>query len=88
MPMAIKVQEVNLEYIINYAKERGFNLDYLGDNVANNAEYFGFDTYLITDGSTETNNVTFTEMTEPGFRQLWKFTQHESPYRFVKIERV
>lgn len=87
MPKAIQVCEDNLDYIMFYAARLGFNLDYLRDNMEVNAAC-DEDTYLITDGTDKDRNVTFTEMTESGFRQIWKFVDHENPNHFVKIERV
>jgi len=88
MPKAIQVRKDNLDFILGFAELMGgFNLDYIEDNMLYNAED-GERTYLITDGDPADRNVTFTEMTESGFRHSWKFTQHENPNQFVTIERV
>lgn len=86
MPKAIRVCEENLEFIIEYAKDRRLNLDYLKDTLEYNAEN-GFDTMLVTDGTPEQNNVTFTEMIEDDFNNSWKFAQAENPNHFVEIVR-
>jgi hypothetical protein len=87
MPKAIRVREDNITMIVEYAKKLYFNLDYLKDNMEYAAE-FGENLYLITDGTSEDDNITFTTFQETDFRRLWKFTQHENPNQFVKIERV
>lgn len=87
MPKAILVTKQNIDFIMEYADNLGFNLDYLPDNVEYNAED-GYATYLITDGTSEKNNVTFTEMTETGFYDSWKFADTFCADHFVEIERV
>jgi thiaminase len=87
MPKAIPVLDENIEFIQDYAKERGFNLDYIQDTKEYYAEY-GYVTYLITDGSNETRNLTFTEMTGADFERIWKFTSNEDPRQFVEIAPV
>lgn len=86
MPSATKVTKENLEYIVYYATMCKLNLDYLKDTMEFNAED-GVNTYLITDGTIEEHNVTFTEVTEPDFRANWKFTDFETS-TFEKIERI
>ena len=87
MPKAIPVIEDNITFIVEYAKALGFNLDYIRDTMEYNAED-GYVTYLITDGTSENNNVTFTEMIEPDFNHNWDFTEQPSLTEFVNIERV
>lgn len=88
MPYAIQVREDNFDFIKEYGREREFDLSDVYDNmIYNQADGFG-KTYLITDGTPENRNVTFTDMTEEGFRQSWKFVDQENPNMFIKIERV
>lgn len=87
MPQAIKVLPENIDFIMEYGREREFDLSSTRDNAEYNAED-GYETYLITDGTPEDRNVTFTAMTETGFRDSWKFVEPENPNMFVKIERV
>ncbi len=87
MPYAIEVREDNIEFIVEYGREREFDLSYVRDNMEYNAED-GFGSYMLTDGTPEKRNVTFTMTTDAGFRQSWKFVEHENPNQFVKIERV
>ena len=93
MPKAIPVLKSNLDYIIKYADNLGFNLDYLPDNlealttyrdVAGNQEVL----YLITDGTSENHNVTFTDVTGSGFEADWTFDEPESPTEFRTIKRI
>lgn len=88
MPRAIQVREDNIDYIDEFARERNFNLDYIRDSMEYNAEEFGWDTYLITDGNEKDNNRTFTMFADVDFRNLWKFKAPEDPKAFVEIERV
>jgi hypothetical protein len=85
MPKAIRVRADNVDAIIAYAGLRRLNLDYLKDTMKYNAELYGEDTFVITDGSQERNNVTFTEMTETDFSTHWKFIKAENPNLFVPI---
>lgn len=86
MPRALKVTEENLDKIVADAKMLKFNLDYLKDTLDYYRECGNI--YLITDGTPEDNNITFTTFTEPDFRHLWKFKSAEMPTEFVEIERV
>ena len=88
MPKAILVTKQNIDFIMAYADNLGFNLDYLPDNVEYNAEEFGWTTYLITDGTPEKNNVTFTAMADADFNYNWKFADTSCEDQFVEIERV
>ena len=87
MPKAIKVQDFNVAYIIQYGANLEFDLSYIGDNMDYNAAD-GFETYLITDGSNEDRNVTFTAFAGPDFHAIWKFAEPEDKYHFTPIERV
>jgi len=87
MPKAILVTKQNINFIIEYADNLGFNLDYLPYNVEDNAD-LGFGTYMITDGTPEKNNVTFTEMNNVDFNYTWKFADTFCADRFVEITRV
>jgi len=87
MPYAIQVRTDNLDFIKEFGHQSEFNLEYIEDNMEYNA-LDGENTYMITDGNMIDRNVTFTEMTESGFRQSWKFVEPENPNQFVKIERV
>lgn len=87
MPKAIRVRDDNIPMIVEYAKELGFDLRHLKDNLEYSDSY-DEDLYLITDGTQENNNITFTEFSGTYFRSIWKFTQHENPNKFVPIERV
>lgn len=87
MPKALKVTEETIDYIVDYAKTRGFTLDYMRDNMEYHAED-GFELYCITDGSVELRNVTFSTFTHPDFFLTWKFSETENPTQFAKIERV
>ncbi len=87
MPKALKVTEDNIEFIIEYGTLLQFNLR----DVKDNREYYaedGWNLYLITDGTVEHNNITFTEFPEVDFFRLWKFKTAEMPTQFVEIERV
>lgn len=87
MPYAIQVREDNIDFIEAHGRDSLFDLSYVKENREYNAED-GENSYLITDGTHADDNVTYTMMTESGFRQSWKFVEHENPNRFVKIERV
>jgi hypothetical protein len=87
MPKAIRLREDNLDFILEYGREREMDLRSTVDNFYYNAAD-GFETMLVTDGTPENRNVTFTDMTEEGFHQSWKFAEQENPNMFVKIERV
>lgn len=85
---AIKVREDNIDYIVEYAREREMNLDYIKDNMEYNA-LDGVDTYVVTDEDPENPlHCTFTDMTDYTFRTHWKFKEHENPNIFVPIERA
>lgn len=87
MPKAIQVREDNIDYIYDYGAKLGFDLRHLRDNMEVNA-IDGFDTYIMTDGSAELNNVTFTEFIDEDFFHSWKFTESQNPNHFVQITRV
>lgn len=93
MPRAIQVMPDNLDAINEFANARGFNLDYLPDeledlklnrDIAKKADVL----MLITDGSIENNNVTFTTMCGEDFDQTWQYINTQSPTEFHEIERV
>lgn len=93
MPRAIPVLESNVDFIVEYAKALGFNLDHLYDdlkdlpmhrNVAGPQETL----YLITDGTKSDHNLTFTTVSGEGFQQNWAFTDTERIANFVEIKRV
>lgn len=87
MPKALKVRPDNLWYIMQYGKELNMNLSDIKDDFEIATED-GFEFYVITDGSLEHNNVTFTTSYASTFFDYWKFTRKEEPYQFVEIERV
>lgn len=88
MPYAIQVTEDNFDFIKEFGHQSEFDLSYVYDNmIYNKADGLG-ETYLITDGNMIDRNVTFTAMSEDGFRQSWKFVTPQRPDRFTKIERV
>jgi len=84
MPRAIKVTDETIPYIDAHAAENGFRLD-TRDEVEFNAS-FGAETYLITDGQKETNNVVYTFMWGADFENTWKFENTESD-KFETIVR-
>lgn len=84
MPRAIHLTEHNVDKIVEEAKSLGYSLSYLRDTIEYNAEN-GFDTYLVTDGASATNNITFTEFVDTDFHRIWKFAEAESPTEFVEI---
>lgn len=87
MPKALKVRPDNLWYIIAYGKDMNMNLTDIRDTFKLATED-GFEFYVITDGSLEDNNVTFTTSYASTFFDYWKFTKEEQNYEFVEIERV
>jgi hypothetical protein len=84
MPKAIFVTPQNTKYIIDYAAALDMNLSDLPDNLWSNSQD-GFSTYVITDGTKELNNVTFTTMTHTSFEQYWKFADTFCADYFVEI---
>ena len=87
MPKALKVRDDNIFVIVNYAKERGFDLSYIRDAYEDATED-GFEFYVMTDGTPEENNVTFTEFYGSDLGVLWKFKNKEQPYSFEEVERI
>lgn len=87
MPKAIKVTEKNIPDILVYAHKREFNLDNLSYSLEDTASY-GQDLYLITDGTMENHNVTFTEMWSADFFRNWKFTNEQFEFDFAEIEKA
>jgi len=89
MPKAVKLTEENIPHLIDYASKLQFNLDYLQDEMSYNTEEFGCDTYLITDGTPEENNVTFTAKPGIDFLHIWKFENpQEWTHGFTRIVRI
>ena len=94
MPKAIPVLESNLDYIIKYADNLGFNLDYLPDNLEYTTTTYRTAAgepevlYMITDGTSENHNVTFTDMSGSAFDEYWTFDELESPTEFRTIKRI
>jgi len=84
MPRAIKVTEKTIPYIDAHAAENGFRLD-TRDEMEFNAEY-GAETYLITDGQKDTNNVVYTFLWRADFEKIWKFDNTETD-KFETIVR-
>lgn len=87
MPKALKVTEKNIENIIAFGQTLDFNLGDIKYDLEDAADY-GHDLYVVTDGTPENNNVTFTTIRSDDFSRLWKFTSPEMTTDFVKIERV
>lgn len=87
MLKALKVRQDNLWYIMQYGKDLNMNLADIKDDFEVATED-GFDIYVLTDGSLEHNNVTFTTTYASTFFDYWKFTQKEEPYQFVEIEKI
>lgn len=87
MPKAIHVREDNLQQILDDAPILFFKLDALSDALYDSTDN-GDNLYLITDGTFEERNITYTTLSEEELRRLWKFVDHENPNQFVKIERV
>jgi len=86
MPKAIFVTRQNIKYIIDYAAALDMNLSHLPDNF----EYYredGISIYVITDGTKELNNVTFTVMGQDDFERIWKFADTFCADYFVEITR-
>jgi hypothetical protein len=89
MPKAIKVRPDNIWYIIAYGKELHMNLEHIRDQFEIATQVGAeFEFYVVTDGTLEANNVTFTEVYASTFGDYWKFTKPEQPYEFVEIEKV
>jgi hypothetical protein len=93
MPKAIQVTKTNIDFIIKYADNLGFNLDYLHDSVQDLVLYrdvagLAEVLYVITDGSSENQNVTFMTITGTGLGEYWTFAKPESPTKFVEIKRI
>lgn len=88
MPYAIRASKDNIDFIIAYGNKLGMTLDHIRDNIEYNAEEFGQDTYVITDGQPQNNNVTFTEMMRDDFFATWRFTATAYTHSFSRIERV
>lgn len=87
MVKAIKVQEENIDMLVEYAKTLNMNLS---ADLRDNYEYYaeeGEELYLITDGTLEHNNVTFTDKCGSDFFRIWTFVGDELPYGFRKIVR-
>jgi hypothetical protein len=87
MPRAMRITDANVEKVMVDANKIGFNLQHLSDEIWYNTQD-GFDTYLITDGSVEDNNVVFTTHTENDFCGTWKFNDAEMKDQFVEIRRI
>lgn len=89
MPRAIKLTEENIPRIVEDAKKIHFDLSYLKNQMEDN-HYYGWETYLITDGDNGggNKNITFTCFGDADFRRIWKFAHPENPHHFVKIVRV
>ena len=87
MVRAIKVTEENLTFIVQYAAAVNMDLSYLRDNVESNAD-FGWETYVVTDGTIKDNNVVFTTWSEPGFRETWEFIEPETTIYWQDVIRV
>ena len=87
MPKAIKVRMDNLWYIIQYGKDMNFNLTDIRDN-AKVAFEDGFEFYVVTDGSLEENNVTFTNVYAGDFDVFWNWIGTPENYQFVECERI
>lgn len=87
MPRAIRVTNTNVRTLIQTAEKQGFNLGHLLDNLKY-AQEFGQQLYLITDGSTEKNNVTFTDMWGTDFQRNWQFKTAPSLAKYTEIIRL
>lgn len=88
MPKAIKVRPDNLWYIVNYGNKMNMDLTDIKDYYFGLEEQERFEFYVMTDGSLEMNNVTFTTMYASDMRRSWKFLKPEQDYEFVEIERI
>jgi len=87
MPRAIRVDEDNLDFILLYGLILDFDLSHVTDDYILAAES-GTETYLITDGTQQLKNVTFTTMQKEDFFNTWKFLDTEKRKMFVNIVRV
>jgi len=87
MPRAMQVTEESLDHIVIYGKAMGLRLDDVKDDLEE-ARFYGWNLYAIVDGTVAFNNAVFSTMSEPSFRQTWKFKTAETPNRYMEIERV
>lgn len=87
MPKALKITEETVDYAVTYARELGFDLTYLPYSMEDAADY-GYDLYLITDGTSEKRNITFTTFGSDDFFRNWKFTTAENHSDFAEIEKA
>lgn len=88
MPKAVRIEEENVESLIEWGKSVEMNLSYLRDYVNPEFPRLG-PNYLVTDGSLETNNVTCTIFCGADLLRIWKFVDgSSSPYRFSEIKSI
>lgn len=87
MPLAVKLTKENVDFIIHLAEDEGFDLTYLPSNMQLVAEDYGQALYLVKDGTVWKNNITYTDMWEADFNNLWKFADEENPEGFAQIIR-
>jgi hypothetical protein len=83
MPFAVKATKDNVDYIVGYGDALRFSLSYVKDVVEEYAGY-GADCYVVTDGTPEKDNVTFTIFSDVDFFLMWKFVD-EKPDKFSEI---
>ena len=84
---AIEIRTDTIDYIEAYAKERGFNLNYLRDSIDYPFSPVEDYAYVVTDGSVETRNLTFTEFTRSWFERTYKFKTTGPITEFTEIEK-
>ena len=84
MPQALKVTEETLPFILAFAADRQFNLDYARDDMIYASDY-GATVYVVTGKPNDIGRCTFTTMWEVDFRRIWKFETAENPNEFANV---